>query len=79
MEAIFAAGLLVTLVYLVLSIVLIIFLLVAWVQGLVLAFRANIFLGIVCLLVQVPLVPIGIIYWIFDFDIPSALVSALRN
>jgi hypothetical protein len=75
MEAIFAAGLLVTLAYFLLIIVL----LVAWVQGLILAFRANIFLGILCLLLQVPLVPIGIIYWIFDFDIPSALVSALRN
>jgi hypothetical protein len=75
MEAIFAAGLLVTLAYFVLIIVL----LVAWAQGLILAFRANIFLGILCLLLQVPLVPIGLIYWIFDCDIPAALVRALRN
>jgi hypothetical protein len=58
---------------------LIIVLLVAWVQGLILAFRANIFLGILCLLLQVPLVPIGLIYWIFDCDIPAAVVRALRN
>lgn len=75
MEAIFAAGLLVTLAYFALIIVL----LVAWVQGLILAFRANIILGILCLLVQVPLLPIGLIYWIFGFDIPAALMRALRN
>ncbi|MBP9093197.1 hypothetical protein KBI23_19395 [bacterium] len=75
MEAIFAAGLLATLA----TFVLIIVLLVAWVQGLVLAFRAHILLGILCLLVQVPLVLIGVIYWIFGFDIPAALVRALRS
>ena len=75
MEAIFAAGLLATLA----AFVLVIVLLVAWVQGLILAFRANIFLGILCLLIQVPLVLIGLIYWIFGFDIPGALVRALRS
>jgi hypothetical protein len=75
MEAIFAAGLLVTLAYFVLIIVL----LVAWVQGLILAFRANIFLGIRCLLLHIPLVLIGLIYWIFGCDIPAAVVRALRN
>ncbi|CAN5323891.1 hypothetical protein BH11CYA1_BH11CYA1_15520 [soil metagenome] len=75
MEALFAAGALAALFYIVLLVVV----LAAWIHGLVLAFRANIFLGILCLLVQVPLVLIGLIYWIFGLDIPAALVRALRN
>ena len=75
MEALFAAGLLAGLFYLALIVVL----MAAWVHGLILAFRAHIALGILCLLVQVPLVLIGLIYWIFGFDIPGALVRAMRN
>mgnify|MGYP003442707318 CR=1 FL=1 len=75
MEALFAAGAFAALLYIMLTVVV----LAAWVHALILAFRANIFLGILCLLVQVPLVLIGVIYWIFGFDIPAALVRALRS
>ena len=75
MEALFAAGALAALLYIVLLVVFV----AAWIHGLVLAFRANIFLGILCLFTQVPLVLIGLIYWIFGFDIPGALVRAMRN
>ena len=75
MEALFAAGAFAALLYIMLTVVV----LPAWIHGLILAFRANIFLGILCLLVQVPLVLIGVIYWIFGFDIPAALVRALRS
>jgi hypothetical protein len=56
-----------------------IFILGAWLQGLVLAFRAHFVIGIICLIFHVPLVLIGVLYWFFDFDLPAALVRAMRS
>lgn len=59
--------------------VLIVGVIAAWFQGLILAFRANVILGIVCFLFHAPLILIGIIYWLFGYNIPQALMDALRR
>jgi hypothetical protein len=62
-----------------LYVVLLVAVIAAWFQGLILTFRANVILGVVCLLLHAPLVLIGVIYWLFDFNIPQALMDALRK
>lgn len=62
-----------------LYVVLLVAVIAAWFQGLILAFRANVILGVVCFLLHAPLVLIGVIYWLFGFNIPQALMDALRK
>ncbi len=75
MEVIFAGGLM----FAVFFIVLFCAALLAWFQGLLLTFRANVLLGIICLCLGVPFILIGLLYWIFDFDAPEALMRAIRS
>jgi len=75
MDPILGAGALIILLYAAIFVAVI----AAWFQGLILAFRANVILGIVCFLLHAPLVLIGVVYWMFGFDIPKALMEALRN
>ena len=75
MDVLFAGGMLVSLFF----IVFFVLCLVAFFQGLILTFRANVLLGILCLLLGVPYVFIGIIYWIFKYDIPGELMKLCKN
>lgn len=60
-----------------LYVVLLVAVIAAWFQGLILAFRANVILGVICFLLHAPLVLIGVVYWLFGFNIPQALMEAL--
>jgi len=75
MEVLFAGGIFVSLLFFAFFVIC----LVAFFQGLILTFKANVLLGILCLFLGVPYVFIGLIYWIFQYDIPAELVKLLKN
>lgn len=47
----------------------------AWVHGLILAFRASIILGIVCIFFEIPFLLFGIVYWVTRVDLPQKIVE----
>lgn len=75
MDPFFGVGILAFFLYFVLIFAVV----AAWLQGLILACRANIILGIICFLLHAPLVLFGVIYWIFGYNIPQAIMDVLRK
>ncbi len=52
------------------------FVVAAWVQGVCLAFSASVTLGIVCFVIEVPLPIIGVVYWVTGVDLAQKIVEA---
>lgn len=50
-----------------------------WVHGIVLAFSASIWLGIVCTFLAVPFLVFGLVYWVAGVDLAQWIVDALRR
>ena len=50
---------------------------IAWIQGIVLAFSASVLLGIICIFVEVPFPLFAIVYWLTGTDLARLIVEAL--
>lgn len=49
---------------------------VAWIQGIVLAFKASVVLGIICIFVELPFPIFALVYWFTGVDLAQRIVTA---
>lgn len=74
-----AVGFLLVAVYIIAALAFAAALIVAWVYGLILAFRAHIILGIVCFFIEPAYVIFAVVKWLTGDDLAQKIVDYFSN
>ena len=51
----------------------------AWLQGLILAFKANVILGIVCLFLEPSYIIFGVVYWFTRVNLAEKIMGLFED